>query len=358
MKICFLAPANSYHTIKWGRWFSDHGHDVYVLSFTQGKIDGIKVFWIDSGAEAYASDLKKLKYLFQSKKIKKIIDTIEPDIVNVHYATSYGAVAALSGIKDYFLSVWGSDVYTFPNKSFFHRELLKFSLNHAKILFSTSEAMAQETNKYTDKKIYITPFGVDMNLFNSNKRNRNNGKFVVGNIKSLDKKYGIDVLLYAIDIIVKKRPDINIDVRIAGKGPEEDNLKKLSNSLNISSKVTWLGFISQKEVAYEWANMDVAVISSISESFGVSAVEAQASGIPVIITDIPGLEEATSPGISSIVVHRNEPDELAEAIIALFSNKELRMKMGKRGREFVTSHYEIDSCFENVEKIFALYREQ
>lgn len=75
----------------------------------------------------------------------------------------------------------------------------------------------------------------------------------------------------------------------------------MAEQLEIADIVTWLGFIPQEEAACEWANMDVAVIPSLQESFGVSAVEAQACQIPVIISNVPGLKEATRPQISSVV---------------------------------------------------------
>ena len=78
--------------------------------------------------------------------------------------------------------------------------------------------------------------------------------------------------------------------------------------MEIDSIVKWLGFISQEDAAKEWANMDIGIIPSVSdsESFGVSAVECQACGVPVIISDIPGLEESTCPGKSSLVVPRGD----------------------------------------------------
>ncbi len=105
-------------------------------------------------------------------------------------------------------------------------------------------------------------------------------------------------------------------MRIAGKGPQEESYHKLASELRIDDITYWLGFISQEEAASEWANMDVAIIPSTleSESFGVSAVEAQACGTAVIISDIPGLMEATRPGETSLVVHRNAPNEIASAI--------------------------------------------
>ncbi len=345
MKICFIAPANNYHTKKWTNWFVSRGHEVHIVSFIKDTIPNAKVHFIDTGANADGSDASKVKYLFKARKIKKIVDSIKPDIVNVHYATSYGTAAALSGIKNYVLSVWGSDIYDFPKKSILHKLMLEFSLKRAKWLFSTSKAMAVEGNKYTRKKFIITPFGVDMELFNPNKRTRSasDNKLVIGTIKGLTDKYGISYILKAA-AIVRKKTDIQIELRIAGKGPQEQEYKKLAKELNIS----------QEEAAKEWANMDIALVPSTleSESFGVSAVEAQACGTPVIISDIPGLMEATLPNETSIVVKRKNERQLADAIIALYNNREKQKALSERGREFVCSTYELGMCFEKIEKYY------
>lgn len=359
MKICFIAPANNYHTKKWCKWFSDHGHDVHVVSFIFDQIENANVHFVDTGASADSSDSQKLKYLLKAKRVKQIVNSINPDIVNVHYATSYGTVAALSGLKGYVLSVWGSDIYDFPKKSPLHKAMLKYSLKKAGYIFSTSNAMAKETHKYTDKKIEITPFGVDMELFNPEKRNRpyhlkEDGDFIVGTVKALEPKYGIDYLIKAVTLVKNEHPEIPIQLRIAGTGAYENEYKKLAKESGIDNITTWLGFITQEDVAHEWANMDVAIVASTleSESFGVSAVEAEACGTPVIISDIPGLMEATSPGVSSEVVKRCDERELAETIIKLFFNDEKRQKMGESGRKYVLKHYSINRCFNDIQDTF------
>ena len=157
----------------------------------------------------------------------------------------------------------------------------------------------------------------------------------------------------AARLIKETRPDIPLKVRIAGKGPEEESLKKLAVDLGIPEIVTWLGFISQTKAAEEWANFDIGVVSSSSsESFGVSAVECQASGVPVIITDPLGLQEATSPGETSVVVPRRNEKAIANAVIDLFDHPEKRTAMGKAGRKFVESKYELNMCFNHIEGIF------
>lgn len=355
MKICFLAPASSAHIRKWCRFFVSRGHEVHVVSFVNGEIDGVQGHLVQVGTEADAGDLDKLKYLLHAKEVKRIIRGIQPDIVNVHYATSYGTVAALAGLGRYVLSVWGSDIYEFPQKSSLHRKMLQFSLNRAAVLFSTSKAMAEEAGKYTKKPFVITPFGVDTNLFSPDRRDRDgtDRSFWIGTVKSLDLKYGIDDLLRAAAIVREVRPEIPLALRIAGKGPHDQLLYQMAEELGLSECVNWLGFISQEEAAREWASLDVGVVcSNCEESFGVAAVEAQACACPVIISDVPGLKEATSPGVTSMVVPKANPEKLAEAITELYDDPGRRVQMGQAGRQFVIDTYEYNHCFSAIEEEF------
>ena len=352
MKICFLASANSAHTKKWCRYFVSQGHSVDVVSFVDDQIPDVSVHFIDTGASAGGSDGDKLKYLLKAGAVRKIVKAIRPDIVNAHYATSYGTVAALAGLKNYVLSIWGSDIYEFPQKSPLHRALLKFSLAKAAHLFSTSKAMAEEAAKYTKKIFDITPFGVDMDLFSPEKRSRSDSDFVIGTVKSLAPAYGIDVLLKAAALVKEEHPQIPLKVRIAGNGPCQEEYHALTSQLGIGDITQWLGFIPQEQAAAEWANMDVAVICSNSESFGVSAVEAQSSGCCCIISDIPGLMEATNPGKTSIVVPRRNERALAEALVRLYNDPSLRKQMGTAGRAYVAENYELTACFRKVEALF------
>lgn len=366
MKICFIAPANNYHTKKWSQWFASRGHEIHIISFIDAKSDDVAtVHYIDTGASVQQSDIKKIRYLLYAKRLKQTVDKIEPDVVNVHYATSYGTVAALSGVKNYALSVWGTDIYGFPNKSFLHKVMLQFSLYKAKYLFSTSKAMAEEGGKYTNKRFEITPFGVDMELFSPEQRTRKiandmkgEEEFIVGTVKSLVPVYGIDYLLKAVAIVKKEKPEIPIKLRVAGKGPMEATYKRLAEELGIADITTWLGFIPQNKVAEEWANMDLAVVYSNAESFGVSAVEAQACETPLIISDIPGLKEATSPGESSYVISAGKEKELARAIVYLYEYADERERLGKNGREFVAKNYEINDTFKHIEEIFMMMKKK
>ena len=216
MKICYLGDANSIHTKKLCCFFRDKGYDVYVISLNNGEIKGVKVYSMSMKIDNQGSSLSKLRYLKNILRIKKLVREIDPDILHAHYATSYGLIGSLLNYKPYIVSVWGSDVYDFPKESFIHKALVKYNLKKADLILSTSKVMAEETKKYTNKEVLITPFGVDINKFKPNNENGDkNNELVIGTIKTLEDKYGIGYLIKAFHILINRNRDLNVKLKIS-----------------------------------------------------------------------------------------------------------------------------------------------
>ncbi|WP_127836460.1 glycosyltransferase family 4 protein [Clostridium prolinivorans] len=352
MKICYLADAGSIHTQKLCKYFAKKGYEITVISLSPGNIDGVKVYNLGLNINDIKQNsiLHKTKYITCIFKIINIVKKIKPDILHAHYASSYGLLGSLCFYKPYIISVWGSDIYEFPNINFICKNIIKFNLSRVDKILSTSKAMAKETQKYTSKQIEITPFGVDLNLF-KNKEKVKKDYITIGTIKTLESNYGIDYLIKAF-AIVKKQIE-NIKLEIAGEGSQREYLENLAKSLNIDKDVTFLGYLSQEEVADRFNNFDIAVFPSCEiESFGVAAVEAQACGVPVITTNIGGLVEAAKPGYSSIVVEKKSEKSLADAMIKLINDEKLRIEMGKNGRKYVEENYNIQENFKLFDSIY------
>ncbi|HGG0418257.1 glycosyltransferase family 4 protein [Clostridium botulinum] len=355
MKICYLADANSTHTKKWCKFFKNKEYDIHVISLNDGDIDGVTVHSFNKDLDKIrkGNSFNKISYIKYFNDIKKIIERINPDVVHAHYATSYGLLGALSGFHPYIISVWGSDVYDFPKGSFVKRRMVEYNLSKADIIMSTSKVMAKETSQYTTKNIEITPFGVNIDRFKPfSDKYKKRDNLVVGTVKTLEPKYGIEYLIRAFAKV--KQRHSNIKLEIAGVGAQKDFLLNLCEELDIKENVEFLGFINQEKVIEAFNRFDIAVFPSTldSESFGVAAVEAQACGTPVIVSNVGGLPEATYPNNSSLLVNKKSVDELAVAIEKLIEDDNLRINMGKSGRKFVEDNFNIEDNFNKVDTIY------
>ncbi len=354
MKICYLADINSAHTHKWLNYFKNKGYDIHVISLGNGEYEGVNVHCLDvtDNVMKKASDKNKLQYIKKIKRVKELVNEIKPDILHAHYATSYGLLGALANYHPYIISAWGSDVYDFPIKSPVHKMMLKYNLKKADYIFSTSNVMKEETQKYTNKNIEVTPFGVDINRFVPRRTEKD--EVVIGTIKTLEEKYGIQYLVKAFAQLKDRNPDMNLKLRIGGKGSQEDYLKGLCRDLKIYNDVTFLGFVNPDDVVKEFQNFDIAVFPSTldSESFGVAAVEAESCGTPIVVSEVGGLMESTKPGITSLVAKKASVEDLRDKIDMLVKDKELRLKMGTAARKFVEDNYNLEDNFAYVDKLY------
>ena len=354
MKICYLADINSAHTHKFLNYFVKKGYDIHVISLGKGEYNGVKVHSLDieDNVMKGKSEKGKVGYLKKIKKVKELINEIKPEILHAHYASSYGLLGALANYHPYIISVWGSDVYDFPIKSPIHKMIIKYNLKKADYILSTSNVMKKETEKYTNKEIKVTPFGVDINKFYPNKVESD--EIIIGTIKTLEEKYGVQYLVKAFKQVKEENKDLDIKLRIGGKGSQEDYLKNLCRELNIENDVTFLGFVKPDDVIKEFQRFDISVFPSTldSESFGVAAVESEACGTPVIVSNVGGLMESTKPNETSLVVEKKSVEDLAEKLNILVRDKDLRIKMGKAARKFVEDNYSLEKNFEYINKIY------
>jgi glycosyltransferase involved in cell wall biosynthesis len=213
--------------------------------------------------------------------------------------------------------------------------------------------MAKETHEYTDKSIEITPFGVDLNVFKKIENvTENHEEIIIGTVKTLAPKYGIDILIKSFKIVLDNNPDKNISLQIIGEGEDKDKLKSLASELRIKSNVNFLGKI-ENNLLYKYYNrFSVSVSVSNSESFGVVAVEAMACECPVIVSDADGFTEVVVNNETGFIVPKRNVEATAAAIQKFIDDNTLRNKMGKKGRERVERLYNWEN---NVNQMIDIY---
>lgn len=362
MKILILSDIHSTHTKRWVKSLSEKGCQILLF----GLLDCDNSFYADlknvtvynygfsfhKSSRIYRWTFGKILYFKSLKKIKEKIREFKPDIVHAHYASSYGLLGALTKFHPYIVSVWGSDVYSYPQSGCIYRRLLKYTFKKADLILSTSHCMAQETNKYTDKEIGITPFGVDTELFKPSKK-EGDGTFVIGNVKTLSANYGIDLLIRAFVKICANNPDKPLKLRIVGDGPDKTKLQELSRSLGVESRTEFVGFVDNRKLPEIYNSFDVSVSLSYKESFGVVAVEAMVCGCPVVTSDADGFCEVVEDGVTGYIVPKGNVEAAAAAIQKYIDNPELRTKMGTAGRKRVLELYDWN---DNVQTMISYYK--
>jgi len=357
LRLCYIADAASIHTQRWVKYFVIQGCEVTVVSQRYEKIPGATIIVLASKQSSLL--MRKAEALFNAIKLRRLLRRLKPDIVHVHYIynRAFPLNLAFWKIKNLIVSTWGSDIVAYTPKERWNQSFYKrFILKQAKFITATSHYLARETAKYAppNKEIHVIPFGIDEGIFiPSNKVSRKKDTTVtLGFVKHLLPKYGLEYLIQAMALVVVKYPDTCLIM--AGKGEMEEKLKGMVHNLGLEQNVSFTGFIPHEEVPALLQSIDIFVMPSCFEAFGVAAVEAEAMEVPVVATRVGGIPEAVSDGVTGILVEPRNPEQLAEAIVKLIEDPELRLRLGKEGRRYVLENYRWE---ENAAEMARLYQQ-
>lgn len=358
MKILFLGFASSNHTKKWVNSLSKKGHEVLLVCQPDNYPEDNA---ISPNVKIHFLKYKgKLGYFLNAKELRELFEKFKPDVVNAHFASGYATTARLANVKPLVVSCWGSDVYAFPYKSFVHKWILEKNLEYADAIASTSMAMARQTQKFLadkNKKIYITPFGVDTELFKKNinsviLKNNKEKIFKIGIVKYLEPIYDIELLVKSFSIVRDKFKG-KVKLEIYGSGPLKEQLINLTIKLKIREEVSFYDSIPNECVPEVLNQFDVFVNCSLQESFGVAVVEAMSCEVPVVVTDTPGYREIVTNNKNGIVLKTRNPEEMANSLVYLLENTEIAKEFAREGRKTVLEKYDWNK---NMETMLDAYR--
>ncbi len=348
--ILILADANSNHTRKWALILKSQGNKISIFSLypildSWNKENSINV--ISFFKSSTISKWKKPLYLFAIFKIRKIISKEKPQIINAHYASSYGLLGSLTKQNNFYLNFWGSDVFVFPKRNIFNQLVLKWIINRSSRVFSSSLIMTKEISLYTSKSVETINFGIDTNIYKPNfiKTIDASKTIKIGIIKSLEPIYRIDLAINAL-LILQKSTLLHLELHICGSGSLEQELRYIANET-----VFFKGKIDQNAVPLFLQSMDVFLNTTEFESFGVSTIEAMACGVPVVAHDAGGSSEIVTHKETGILYAPNEVENVAKALLELIINPNNAKNMARQARLCVQQNYELSKISQQI-KVF------
>ncbi len=279
----------------------------------------------------------------------KNLNNISYDLIFAHYWLS--GVASLKLKK-----IWKVPVITtFHTMQEIKQEAFPFNIDdpqreaQEKIVSQKSDALVvwskHEKNfltsnyKVDPNKIYIIPPGVDLDLFKPiNKKaarkeiNIQNDLKVILFVGRLERLKGLDTLLEALSMIDQDK----INLLVVGglyNISEVTRLKKICSDFNLLEKVHFIGSINRSDLKYYYNSSDICVLPSYYESFGLSALEAAACGVPVVASKKGGLSSIVIDKKTGYLLQWRCPGPFVEKLEILLKSKDLRKSMGENARQ-------------------------
>lgn len=344
MRICYLGDAGSPHMAKFVEYFAGPKNEIHVISLRKGEYRTAAVHHIPR-----RTPFEDVDYLLGLFWLKRTIASIKPDILHAHYLTSFGLLGALTGYHPFVVTAWGTDLLVTPGRGFVYRRLLKYTLRKADLIFADADFMKEELLRYgaPPEKILICPFGVNTQLFTGESRvHEDKTSYGILSMRTLIKNSNLDVILKSLSLLKEK--GIGFTLYVTNQGAEEPYLRRMSRDLGLDSRINFLGFLERGEVFEYFRGSDIYLSIPTSDGASVTLLEAMASGLFPIVSDIPANREWIRDGINGFLVPLRHAKALADKILVAVEDKELRGKAAEINRNLVRKKGELRKTMEYI----------
>jgi glycosyltransferase involved in cell wall biosynthesis len=305
--------------------------------------------------------------VFQGWRIlRNIIKTEKPDVVislgyeglvvpfikkkALFIAASHSPFLRYFGIKNLIFSrkllyppSWGKWLF---ETSFFLDRITKINADAVQAVCEFGADQCEKIYKVPAEKIFIVSNGINAGKFSLREFPSEKVILFIGG--TVEYK-GLDILLEAAGFIFRKYSDFKIII-IGEEDKRKEKLVKLAQKLGIDSKLEWKGLVYPADIPTYFRKTSILAIPSRLELFGIVALESMASGVPIVASNAGGLPEVVINGENGLIVERENPQKLAEAIMYLFDNPIEAEEMGKKGRKRVEENFTWEKVVEKFEE--------
>lgn len=334
-----------------GKALAHHGHQVHFISTSQPvRLDvlGGNIYYHEVTVENYPL----FEYPpYELALISKLVDVVKYerlDVLHVHYAIPHAFAAftaknmlATQGINiPVVTTLHGTDI-TLVGKDALYEPAVTYSINQSDAVTAVSQFLKEETYRFFDvqKEIQVIYNFVDFERFSKKKKEHFKvaiapaGEKIIVHTSNFRPVKRIDDVIRVFRLIRDKMP---AKLLLVGDGPERTRAEMLCRSLCIWQDVRFLGKIEAVEEVLSVS--DLFLLPSEQESFGLAALEAMACQVPVISTNVEGIPEVNTQGVTGFLSNVGDVEDMARNALFILSDPEVhqsfKMAAYERAREF------------------------
>src|SRR3990172_7074684 len=236
----------------------------------------------------------------------------------------------------------------------FFKPFLKIAINNADFVGSSSHNVIKDVEEYLgkidEKKIVIFSQAVDTELFKPEKNNNISNDIIA--VARINPEKGLETIIESIPFVLKKFPNAKFKII----GPKEDQsyfnkLQKIITTSGVSNNIEFVGTIPHNNLAKWYNSSKIFVLTSKTEEQSIVTLEAMSCGLPVIVTPVGALADLVKDGENGYLIGHKKPEILAQHVMTLLQNDELREKLGDKARKTIVDNYRWDVYVENMAKM-------
>jgi len=366
----------SYFTQRLALYLKKAGHDIFVIANSQTTSShsdvyhGIPMFRLGS-SPIFVNDYRLyIPTLFKTAKLKKAIKGFGPNMVHIQGNFPLDQ-AIFEAARDLALPVVATN-HCMPQ-----------NMSHYLPLSSRGKKLADKVFYYTMKKFYmkcdrlttptvtardylyntgvtkeVTPIscGIDLEIFNARAEHADlKKKYVIPAGKNilfvgrLDKEKKVEVLIRAMELIVKAVPETNLI--LVGKGEEREDWEKLAAELGLSERIIFTGFVPDEDLPGIYALADCFAIACPLELQSIVTMQALAMGLPVVAVREMALPELVRHGENGYLFANGDYRAAAKFLIKLLNDDKQRLIMGEKSLKIIKPH-DINNTIKQFEKVY------
>ena len=343
-----------------GLELSRKGHEVHFITYRQPvrlELISENVHFHEVNVPDYPLFHYQPYELALSSKIVDMVKMYKIDVLHVHYAIPHAYAGYMAKqmlyqegiILPIVTTLHGTDI-TLVGSHPFYKTAVTFSINKSDAVTSVSQSLKDATQRlfHTQKEINVIPNFIDLNKYKETVNLCPRGLLasaeerVITHVSNFRPVKRIPDVIHVFNNIQKEIPS---KLMMVGEGPERSSAERLCAQLGIQDRVVFLG--NSNEVNKILCFSDLFLLPSETESFGLSALEAMASGVPVISSDTGGLPEVNEDGVTGFLNEVGDIEGMIASVLNILKDKETLAR-------FKTNALEHSKKFE-LRKIVPLY---
>ena len=332
-----------------GLELSRKGHQVHFITYRQP----VRLELLNSNVhfhEVNVPDYPLFHYqpyeLALSSKLVDMVKVHKIDVLHVHYAIPHAYAAYMAkkmlheeGIKiPIVTTLHGTDI-TLVGSHPFYKTAVTFSINQSDAVTSVSQSLKEDTQRLfnTQKDIKVIPNFIDIDKYKTDFKECDRDLLALPServITHVSNFRPVKRIADVIEVFYKVQKEVPSKLMMVGEGPERKQAEQLCKTYGIEDKVVFLG--NSNEVDKILCYSDLFLLPSETESFGLAALEAMASGVPVISSNSGGIPEVNIEGVSGYLSPVGAVDEMAQNAIKIIKKDPVLAKFKKAAQEAAT----------------------